>query len=202
VSTTPRKALATIDPRVIAIGQAWVAAEAAVLSRGAGIEMTVRTLPGAGAVASWYDRVDGEGDRLPSEPTPEAALLALAAALAAEPRGSSGVVEQSATQRKHEYHSERTDFDFWCIASCHDDGRCDGECDPDCESCPIPCPLCEAAAPTPPPADESAERHEWEGMASYPECSCGWRGHAGSHDYGVSQHKEHVAAARKEGHRE
>jgi hypothetical protein len=69
------------------------------------------------------------------------------AALAAEPRGSSGVVEQSATQRKHEYHSERTDFDFWCIASCHDDGRCDGECDPDCESCPIPCPLCEAAAP-------------------------------------------------------
>jgi hypothetical protein len=124
------------------------------------------------------------------------------AALAAEPRGSSGVVEQSATQRKHEYHSERTDFDFWCIASCHDDGRCDGECDPDCESCPIPCPLCEAAAPTPPPADESAERHEWEGMASYPECSCGWRGHAGSHDYGVSQHKEHVAAARKEGHRE
>lgn len=68
------------------------------------------------------------------------------AALAAEPRGSSGVVEQSATQRKHEYHSERTDFDFWCIASCHDDGRCDGECDPDCESCPIPCPLCEWAS--------------------------------------------------------
>jgi hypothetical protein len=79
------------------------------------------------------------------------------------PRGSSGVVEQSATQRKHEYHSERTDFDFWCIASCHDDGRCDGECDPDCESCPIPCPLCEAAAPTPSPADESAEGlRAWE----------------------------------------
>lgn len=81
-------AIATIDPRVIAIGQAWVAAEAAVLSRGAGIEMTVRTLPGAGSVASWYDRVAGEGDRLPSEPTPEAALLALAAALADQERGS------------------------------------------------------------------------------------------------------------------
>lgn len=74
--------------RVIAIGQAWVAAEEAVLGRGAGIEMTVRTLPGAGAVASWYDRVDGEGDRLPSEPTPEAALLALAAALTDQERGS------------------------------------------------------------------------------------------------------------------
>ena len=74
--------------RVIAIGQAWVAAEAAVLGRGAGIEMTVRTLPGAGSVASWYDRVDGEGDRLPSEPTPEAALLALAAALTDQERGS------------------------------------------------------------------------------------------------------------------
>ena len=80
-------AIATLA-RVIAIGQAWVAAEEAVLGRGAGIEMTVRTLPGAWSVASWYDRVDGEGDRLASEPSPEAALLALAAALTDQERGS------------------------------------------------------------------------------------------------------------------
>lgn len=46
------------------------------------------------------------------------------------------------------------DADEWCVARCHDGGRCDGPCHPDCPTCPDPCPLCLAATERTPEADE------------------------------------------------
>ena len=79
-------ALATIDPRVIAIGQAWVAAEAA-LPEGwcVGIESDA-DIDGTDYVTFAGPNAQPRRGKYATSDTPEAALLALAAALTDQER--------------------------------------------------------------------------------------------------------------------